>query len=112
MFPILKTTAHSNAKEPPIKRQRHLRFYWVSPKCFTTMVLSEIQICEVDLQFDLYFRFRSMSFICSPAESGGVQRDIVISMYHGTQGQSADQRKLTAGSAALISITHVCEHST
>ncbi len=31
-----------------------------------------IQICEADLQFDLYFRFRSMSFICSPAEAGGV----------------------------------------
>lgn len=73
MFTILKTAAHSNAKEPPIKRQRHQRFYWVSPKSFTSMVIQGvIQICGEDLQVDLYFRFRSMSLICSPTEAGGV----------------------------------------
>ncbi len=31
-----------------------------------------IQGSDTDLQFDLYFRFRSVSLICCPAEAGGV----------------------------------------
>lgn len=106
MFTILKTAAHSNAKEPPIKRQRHQRFYWVSPKCFTSRLFREwyrfvVRIYRLTsiLDSDQWVSFA----VLQKLEGCKKILSLVCTMLH------VDQRNLTVGLAVLIFFTYVCK---